>query len=431
MGRPLELRCIRCGELAEPEPIGAGCPRCAERGLASNLTTVYDLEAAGSELARAREAGIEGPPRYAALLPLAPEELESRDNGPTPLVEAPRLASALGLGRIWIKDESRGPTWSFKDRPAAIAAAHARLLGREFVVTASTGNAAAATAAHARRAGVTAVILFARSIDPLMSDFVRSYGAAAVSVASKEDRWRLMRDAVGERGWYPNSNYSDPPIGNNPWAIDGYKLIGFELYEQLAGCLPDQVFFPVCYGDALFGVWKAFSELAEIGLVERERLPRMAGGEVQGSLECALKAGADRAERIEPARETIAFSIAAAQSTYQALHSTRESGGWVSRVSDAQLLDAQRLLVEHEGLLVETASAAALAALVIQLREGRVSAGAEVVLVNSSTGLKSLGVSGFKGELPEVADLPELVATVEASARGAETVGMASAPEHR
>lgn len=432
MGRPLELRCIRCGEVAEGEPMGAGCPRCAERGLPSNLTTIYDLEVAARELAAAREAGLEGPARYAALLPLGAEELASRDIGPTPLVEAPRLAAALGLGRVWIKDESRGPTWSFKDRPAAIAAAHARSLGREVVVTASTGNAAAATAAHARRAGVTPVILFARSVDPLMSDFARSYGAAVVSVASKEERWRLMREAVGERGWYPNSNYADPPIGNNPWAIDGYKLIGFELHQQLGGRLPDQVFFPVGYGDALFGVWKAFTELAEIGLADRERLPRMAGGEVQGSLERALEAGAERAERIEPARETIAFSIAAAQSTYQALHATRESGGWVSKVSDGELLGAQRLLVEHEGVFVETASAAAVAALVIQLRDGRVAAGAEVVLVNSSTGIKSLRVTPFDGEPRQVAELSELVAAVEANAGEAGAgVAIGSAREGR
>jgi threonine synthase len=152
----------------------------------------------------------------------------------------------------------------------------------------------------------------------------------------------------------------------------------------------------------------------------------MAGGEVQGSLERALEAGAERAERIEPARETIAFSITGAQSTYQALHAVRESRGWVSKVSDIELLDAQRQLVEHEGLFVETASAAALAALVIQLRQGRVHEGAEVVLVNSSTGLKSLGVTPFSSEPPRVEELSELVAAVEANAREGVAVAIGS-----
>jgi threonine synthase len=417
MGTPTELRCIRCGEIAADEPLGGGCPTCAERGLAANLTTVYDLEDAATELTAARTAGVRWPERYSALLPVELDGPAGADAGPTPLFEAPELARAIGLDRLWIKDESRGLTWSFKDRPAAIAAAHARALGREFIVSASTGNGAAATAGHARRAGVGSVILFAQSVNPLMAAFGRSYGGTVVSVRSKEDRWRLMQEAVAELGWYPNSNYRTPPIGNNPWVIDGYKLIGFELHEQLGDRLPDQIFFPVCYGDALFGVWKACLELAGLGFVDRERLPLIAGGEIQGSLERALEAGAEQAERVEAPRETIAFSIAGPQSTYQALHATRASGGWVTQVSEAQLLEAQRLLAEHEGLYVETASAAALAALRIQLGQGRVTADAEVVLINSSTGIKSLGVTPFDGRPREVSGLTELVDAVEEQAR--------------
>jgi threonine synthase len=404
------LACIRFGTPAAGDMPGVPCAACLERGEAVNLTTVYDLERAHDELALALAGDVRGPARYAAVLPVEAEDLTYSDGGPTPLVAAPRLAAAVGLERLWIKDESRGPTWSFKDRAAAIAAAYARRHGYTTLVAASTGNAAAATAAHARRAGLDAVILFAANVDPLMSAFVRSYGARVVVAPSREHRWELMRQGVEELGWYPNSNYCDPPIGNTPVAVDGYKPIAYEIWEQLGRRLPEWVYVSACYGDGLYGIWKGLHELCEMRFTDR--MPRLGAGEIYGSLGDALSDGATSVARAPVDGPTLAFSISSPQSTYQALHALRESRGIVSRISDAQLLAAQRLAVECEGMLLETASAVALAALCRDRREGRVEAGEEVVLVSSSAGMKSLGVADFDHELPLVHDFQELRAAV-------------------
>lgn len=385
----VELRCIRCGAAGDAT-LGRPCPACAAEGVAVNLATVYDLERAGREFAAALDGPLRGLPRYAALLPVAADEIFSRDVGDTPLFEVPRLAAAVGVARLWIKDESRGPTWSFKDRAAAIAAAHARATGAPALVVASTGNAAAAAAAHALRAGLPAVVLFARNVDPVMAAFVRAYPAQIAVTATKGDRWRAMRECVDRLGCYPASNYWDPAIGNNPYAVDGYKAIGFEIWEQLGRRAPDAVALPVCYGDGLYGVGRAFEELHALRLAPR--VPRLLGGEVHGSLERALLKGADRVAPAGDGRSTAATSISAAQSTYQALHAVRRSDGWVSQVSEEAMLEAERLLLRDAGLYVERSSAAALACVIRQLEDGRLDRGAEVVLVNSSGGLKSVGL---------------------------------------
>lgn len=330
----------------------------------------------------------------------------SPDVGNTPLLDAPRLAAEIGVRRLWIKDESRGPTSSFKDRAAAIAASHAKALHRPGLVVASTGNAAAATCAHARRAGIPALVLLAHAVNPLMSEFVAAYGCEVVVTPTKGIRWALMRRCVEELELYPNSNFADPPVGNSPYAVDGYKAIGFEIFEQLGRRLPDHVYLPICYGDALWGLWHGLRELGEMGLARE--LPRLSGGEIQGSLEHALATGADTVEPVGEPRATAAFSIAGGPSTWQALTAVRDSGGQVSAIAEDALLDAQELLAEREGLFVETAAAAALAALIAHLAQGRVGSESEIVLVSSSSGLKSLGTGGEQGEPEPVEDFGHL-----------------------
>jgi len=413
------LRCIRCHTELDPGLLGGGCPACAARGLPSNATTDYDLEAAANDFQEALRGPIPSPGRYSALLPVSAEQLTSPDAGDTPLLAAPRLAAELGLRQLWIKDESQGPTWSFKDRAASIAAAHAQALGRPGLVAASTGNAAAATCAHARRAGLGALVLFSLGVDPLMSEFVRAYRCEVVSAPTKADRWRLMDRCVAELGLYPNSNFADPPVGNSPYAIDGYKPIGYEIYEQLGCRLPSDVYFPVCYGDALWGVWHAFKELEGMGLLGGDgysgRLPRLSGGEAQGTLERALATDAETLAPPESPHETLALSIAGGPSTWQALTAVRDSGGRVSRTSDPELLDAQALLAEREGIFAETASAVGLAALVADLGSGALSPDSEVVLVNSSSGVKSVGATPDLPEPPLVESFEELLEAVGTS----------------
>jgi threonine synthase len=401
----LGLRCIRCGVEAPLERFDSGCPDCAARGLHANLTTVYDLEGARPEFERASWERPPGVWRYDALLPFPADRAVTLDEGGTPLVEAPRLAQHLGLRRVWIKDESRNPTWSFKDRSASLAATHAVALGAPAMVVASTGNAAASVAAYARRASMPAIVLFARGVDPIMSAFVRSYGAFVVATETKADRWVLMRHSIDAWGCYPGGSFASPPIGANPFMIDGYKSIGFEIWEQLGRRLPDWVFGPSGYTNALYGILKSFQELGGMGLLDDASLPRFGVAEAYGSLSRAMATDSE----VVPATDlsgippTVAISMGTAQNAYQGLLTIRATRGSATQVSNDSILSAQRLLVESEGIFGETSSAAGLAALVEAFEAGTVERDAEVVILLTSTGLKSLAVTQDLGAPPPFA----------------------------
>jgi threonine synthase len=326
-------------------------------------------------------------------------------------VAAPRLAERLGVRTVWIKDESRNPTWSFKDRSASVAASHARLLGSPALVVSSTGNAAAAAAAYARRAGLPAIVLVAKSVDPIMSAFVRSYGAYVVATPTKADRWVLMRHCVEAWGCYPAGSFANPPVGGNPYMMDGYKTIGYEIWEQLGGRRPDWIFGPSGYTNCLYGIFKSFQELKALELVDEG--PRFGVAEIYGSLSQAMTAGSDTVAAAVVDRPTVAISMGTAQNAYQGLVVIRESNGSVSQVADEQILAAQKLLAENEGIFGETASVTGLAALIEQLEDGRVEREAEIVLILTSTGLKTLAVTAdLEAKAPRAENVKEFVAVL-------------------
>jgi len=402
------MECIRCGNPAKKNQFHAGCLVCAGKDKPANLTTVYDVEKARdafepSELAK-RPLGVW---RYEALLPFSAEQAVTLQEGGTPLVAAPRLAEHLGMRALWIKDESRNPTWSFKDRAATMSASHARMLGSPALVVSSTGNAAAAVAAYARRAGLPAIVLFAKSVETVMSAFVRSYGAYVVATPTKLDRWVLMRHCVEAWGCYSAGSYVNPPIGGNPYMVDGYKTIGYEIWEQLGRRQPDWIFGPSGYTNGLYGIYKSFQELRALGFVEEG--PRMGVAEIYGSLSRAIEEGSDTLRASVVDRPTVAISMGTAQNAYQGLVTIRESNGLARQVADEEILAAQTLMVETEGIFGETASATGLAALMQGLDEGQVERDTEVVLILTSTGLKTLGVTGgnLDAEVPLVEDVQE------------------------
>ena len=349
--------------------------------------------------------------RYDALLPFRAGEAVSLGEGGTPLVAAPRLAEWLGLRAVWVKDESRNPTWSFKDRGNSVAATHARRLGCRALVVSSTGNAAAATAAYGRRAGIPAIVLVAKSVDPIMSGFVQSYRPYLVMTPTKGDRWVMMKHCVEAWNCYPAGNYMIPPVGNTPYMIAGYKTMGFEIWEQLGRRAPDWIFGPSGSTNGLSGIYQGFQELKAMGLAA---LPRLAAAEIYGSLSLALKEGSDRVQPAKMDHPTVAISIGAAQNTYQGLDAVRGSGGMATQVDDEEILAAQTLWVESEGMFGETASAAGLAALIRELDEGRVERDAEIVILLTSTGLKSLGVTGtLEAEVPLARDVVDLASILQ------------------
>jgi threonine synthase len=388
-----------------------GCPRCAEQGVAVNLTVDLDL----GPLAGVPPDAFAGPPaglwRFRPLLPVRPARPVTLGEGGTPLIHLERLGASLGLPRLYAKDESQNPTWSYKDRLCAVAVAHALEVGARVVVIASTGNHGASTAAYAARAGLPCVIFTLASVPETMKTLMQAYGAAVVACPTSESRWALMQQGVERLGWYPTSGFVLPPVGSNPWGIEGYKTIAGEIAADLGWTAPDVVSMPSGYSDGLAGVWKGWTELMALGLIER--LPRMIAAEPFGPLTDALERGLESPTPVDAPRPSVAFSIASRYGTWQGLAALRESNGAGVRLTDEGILEAQRALAREEGLFVEPSGAASLTA-VMQLAGQRALDPAQtIVVVLTSGGLKDPGASrtwlppvpAADGDLDRVLDL--------------------------
>ncbi len=380
------LECIRCGAEYPIEPRFDGCPKCAAEA-PSNLTPTYDD--AGIRSALQKEI-LAGRPfnmwRYRECLPPDMEDVASLEEGGTPLVHCPALGARLGVPNLYLKDESRNPTGSFKDRLAVVALAMAARFGVETVGVSSTGNAGAAAAAYSAKQGLPCVVLTVGGAASAMVTQIRSYGAMTVATERKEDRWTLLQAAIRELGWYPTSPFFGPPIGSNCYGVDGYKTIAYEICEQRDWRAPDFCVFPVAYGDAMYGIWKGFDEWAEMGWIESS--PRMVAAETAGSLEAALREGLDAIPLRSTPSPSVAGSINVTQSTYQALHALRASNGLASTAPNESLIELQSELAAREGIYAEPSSLAALSA-VRNLREsGEMRESDVVVAVLTATGLK-------------------------------------------
>lgn len=380
------LACIRCGASFGIEPRFDGCPGCRPETPA-NLTPTYDLDAVARELSvkslHGRRAGMT---RYRELLPPDVQQAPTLGEGETPLLHCERYGSRLNLTRLFLKDESQNPSGSFKDRLAFTALAMAGRFGARAVGVSSTGNAGAAAAAYAACAGLPCIVLTVQGAASAIVTQMQAYGAMVVATRTKADRWKLLQTGVAEWGWYPTSPYFGPPVGSNPYGVDGYKTLAYEVCEQMEWQAPDWCVLPVAYGDALFGMWKGFEELAALGLIASK--PRMAAAEMAGCLEAALASGEDAIPEIPAPAPYVAGSISVNQSTYQALHALRASGGAARVARNDELLKLQRKLAADEGVYAEPSSLAALAAVGRLCDEGFIRRSDTVVVVNTASGLK-------------------------------------------
>jgi threonine synthase len=391
------LSCIRCGA-SYPASIkidSRGCPACREAAPA-NLKPVYASPIDPLSVAPNAPRSMW---RYAHALPCSLEDAVSLGEGQTPLVEAARIGRALGVRNLFIKDEGRNPTWSHKDRFSTVAVSVARAQGAKVVATASSGNAGASLAAYAARAGLQCIVATFGGSANAMRAQIRKCGATVLPFANKMDRWTLLGEAATRYGWFITSPYSAPVVGSHALGIEGYKTIAYEIVEQ-SGCVaPDWCVLPVCYGDALFGIWAGFQELFAQGAISR--LPRMVAAEVHGSLAQALATGSDRLEERSPAFESLAISIGAPRSTYQALKALRESSGRAVPVNNDGLVEMQERLARDEGIFAELASVTPLLAIARLREEGVIAPDDHVVAIATASGLKDLDRSvGLTGDDP-------------------------------
>lgn len=390
MGHLVALRCRACGKEHRPELLAA-CEACW-----APLDPVYDLDAVRRTFTREGIA-TRGPDlwRYRELLPVEGEPRAGRGTGFTPLLPAPRLGGRLGIDDLWIKyDAACHPSLSFKDRLVAVALTRALELKLEVVGCASTGNLANAVAAGAAAAGLPAVVLVPEQLEAAKLQATRVYGATLVGVRGDYDRAsRLCAEIAASRGWgFVNVNL-------RPYYAEGSKTIGFELAEQRGWRLPRHVVAPMAGGCMVGKVARAFGELAALGLVD-ETPVSIHGAQAAGCapIVTAWKSGSDALRPVRP--DTIVRSLAIGDPAdgLSALATIRGSGGRAEDPTDAETLDAIRLLAEEEGLFAETAGGVVVAAAARLARQGAFSGGGSVVLLITGHGLKtaeSLGGAPF------------------------------------
>ncbi|HEY8697979.1 MAG TPA: threonine synthase [Rhizomicrobium sp.] len=346
------------------------------------LLARYDL--AGVRRALTKDALKDRAPelwRYRELLPVMRDEnIVSLGEIMTPLI---RIASETG--EVLIKDEGRLPTGSFKARGIALAVSMAKELGVKHLAMPTNGNAGAALAAYASRAGVRATVFCPDDTPEVNVREIAAQGAAVYRVNGLIDQCgKLVAQGREVTGWFDLSTLKEP------YRIEGKKTMGFELAEQLGWQVPDVIFYPTGGGTGLIGMWKAFAELEAIGFIGPKR-PRMVAVQAEGCAPMvrAFDAGKTHATRWENAH-TIASGIRvpAAIGDFLILAAVRESGGYALAVSDGEIEASLEQVAKHEGFLLCPEGAATHAAYVRSLREGRIGAEDRVVLFNCASGLK-------------------------------------------
>jgi len=394
MDKVVGLKCLRCSAPYSRDHFAEDCPAC--RSIApSNLVVAYRSL---PRLSPPKASGDGGLWRYDELLPVDRRHAVSLGEGGSPLLALDRIGSKLGIGQLLAKDETRNPTWSFKDRLASVAISVAKYMGARIIVSSSTGNAGAAAAAYAAKAGLPCIIFTTGgAAGPLLVQ-MRAYGAIVLAVASKADRWTLMQHAVRQYGWFPTSPFFGPVVGSNPYGIEGYKTLAYEIVESMDWQVPDYCVVPVCYGDALIGMCRGFEDMRALGWTNK--VPRLVAAEIYGSLGAALRDGTDVPGDMPLTHETVAKSTSATRSTFQALAAIRTSAGKAITVSNDGIMRWQKMLGEDEGLYVEPASAGALAA-VEQLRaRNEIGSSDTVVALLTASGLKDTAASAaMQGDL--------------------------------
>ncbi|MEK9162988.1 MAG: threonine synthase [Chloroflexota bacterium] len=398
MANFLGYKCSLCGAEYAPDQIQYVCPKHGDMG---NLDVVLDYaaikKAASPEsISASRDNSIW---RYAPLLPLDLRVLKELGDlmrvGWTPMYRAERLASSLGLKKLFVKDDGRNPTASFKDRASAVVVARAKEINAPVIAAASTGNAGAALAGMAAAAGMKAVIFAPKTAPQAKVAQLLMFGARVLLVNGNYDQaFDLTLQASREFGWYCRNT------GYNPFTVEGKKTAAYEICEQLEISnpqspiskwrAPDRVFVSVGDGNIISGIWKGFKDLLALGWIEK--MPKLMGVQSEGSAACA-NAWRDNTETIMPVvANTIADSISVdlPRDGVRAVRAVRETNGVYVVVSDDEILAAMRDLARGVAVFAEPAGATAYAGLVKAAKEKMIDENETVVVMNTGNGLKDV-----------------------------------------
>jgi threonine synthase len=378
-----QLECSACGQTHNAQELHNLCVQCG-----SPLWVRYDLDRARNELDRdrfaARPASLW---RWAELLPI--DDLTQRidlGEGGTPLLRIDRLAAQLGLSDVWVKDEGRNPTGSFKARGMAMAITRAKVLGvKEFVVP-TAGNAGGAAAAYVTRAGLTIHVYMPKDAPPANINECRAVGADVHLIAGLiNDAGRIAAADAREHGWFDLATLKEP------YRIEGKKTMGYEIAQDLQWELPDVIVYPTGGGTGLIGIWKAFEEMEALGWIGSKR-PRMVAVQSIGCqpIVKAFEQNQSACELHQNAR-TIAAGLRVPKplGDRMMLRAIRASGGTAIAVSDADIVQMTEMALRVEGMSLAYEGAATVVATGELLNRGWLKPQEKVVCLNTGAGWKN------------------------------------------
>ena len=397
------LKCSRCGKVyyLDQKPIV-----CENKDL-GRLDIYYDYEKVkevfSKHILKGRRFYMW---RYRELMPVREDKnIVTLGEGGTPLIRAKRLAEELKVKNLYLKDETRNPTGSFKDRGMSVAVSMAVEFGYKVTVTASSGNAAAALAAYSAKAGLETYAFVIEEAGYGKVAQLLFYGAKVFRVKGlgKEDPTvKMMKLTYEKYGWYPSPSFG--PF--NPYQIEGPKTISYEVVEQLNWNIPDWVMVPVGAAALLTSVWKGFRDFKELGFIDN--LPRLAAIQSTGNPPF-VRAWKEKAEPFKikpwPKPETVATGL---EDPYPwdhdgGLKALQETKGVAEEVSDELILKAMKMLAKYEGIFAEPSGVASLAGYMKLLEEGIIDRGDTVVVLITGHGLKDPDiVKKVSGDAPKI-----------------------------
>jgi len=400
------LQCIRCGKDHKLADTKYNCTSCG-----GNLQVLYDYNLIKKRLNYdvLKDNNDRSIWRYLDILPVTSiKNVPPVQVGWTPLYRAEKLGAEAGVPNLYIKDDGRNPSASFKDRASAVVTARALELKEKVITTASTGNAASSLACLTASLDMKTVIFVPETAPAPKVAQLLVFGATVIMVkGTYDDAFDLCLKASAEYGWYNRST------GINPFTREGKKTCSFEICEQMNWETPDKVFVSVGDGNIISGIWKGFVEFHRLGIIER--LPQLVAvqAEHSDSVKRAFESGSD----VQPVSgETIADSISVSlpRDGMAAVMAIRDSGGFAVSVTDAEILAAIPRIARGSNVFAEPAAAATYAGLLKAVKEGKVKENESVVLLISGNGLKDVQ-SAMKSVgkpyviKPDIADLKKLV----------------------
>lgn len=370
------LVCSGCGRTLPGDKLASLCPDCSQPLMAQFAGIV------------SREAITTSPDlwRYAAAMPVKPDEaIVSLGEGMTPLLDAPALAAAVGVSRLWIKDEGLNPTGSFKARGMSAAVTRAKALGVRGLVVPTAGNAGAALAAYGAAGGIPTIVVAPETTPRAILDTVRAFGGELVLVGGHiGDAGKEAVRLATERGFFNVATVREP------YRVEGMKTMGYEIAQQMNWSLPDAIVYPAGGGEGVIGIWKAIAEMRRWGwMAGGTPDSRMIVAQAEGCapLVRAVREGSDRARPWENPRTSAAgLRVPSPLGDRLVLRALRESQGDADTATEQELNDAMRELASATGVDAAPEGGCALAVMRKLLREKRLDASSRVVLFNTGAG---------------------------------------------